>query len=187
MTQAPAIYSIQPISRESAKRHIASMFVGLQSQDKGGLNDALVANYLEAVADIPEWAVEQATEMYRTGKRGNGRFVPMGAELAKCARELVDAKQQDKLEKQRRKHNAMKLSHQISERKRLDDFHAGKTDDSRNRVRELLEKTKTKLTADQEAMAYQSTQPEILTRTHKRFAPQARASLLKSLSQQGGQ
>ena len=178
------IYSMQPISEDAAKKHIASMFVGLQSQDKGGLNAALVANYLEAVQDIPEWAVEQATEMYRTGKRGNGRFVPMGAELAKCARELIEAREDRKRHQARMAGQAAQLKSQIAEQQRLKDFHSRKTDESRARVQSLLEKTKQNITSQDDVSMHESTTPEITRRTHKRFAEQGRKNLLKVLETQ---
>lgn len=183
-----ANYSLQKsdaVDRERAKPLISGLFVNLQSQSKGGLTGAVVAGYLEAVQDVPEWALEQAAEMYRTGKRGNGKFVPMPAELAKCARELVEAKAERERHKQQMKMDTQRIASQIAEQQRLKDFHANKSQDSIQRVKQMREKQKQEW--EREEAEYEASKPQeesISKRTQNRFAAQARASLLKTLEAQ---
>lgn len=183
-----ANYSLQKsdtVDRERAKPLIAGLFVNLQSQSKGGLTGAVVAGYLEAVQDVPEWALEQAAEMYRTGKRGNGKFVPMPAELAKCARELVEAKTERERHKQKMKMDTQRIASQIAEQQRLKDFHAKKSQDSIQRVKQMREKQKQEW--EREAAEYEASKPKeesISKRTQNRFAAQAREALLKTLEAQ---
>lgn len=173
------------VSRDTSKQLIAGLFATLQSQSKGGLTSAVVENYLDAVSEIPEWAVTDAAAMYRTGRRGSGKFVPMAGELAKCALELVEAKKEREAHKASMQSQARKISEQISEQNRLKDFQAQKSPESIKRVGELREKQR--LEWEREAAEFEAAaKPEIsITKiTQNRFAAEGRALLIKTLEAQ---
>jgi|GEM_PF-3826797 len=176
-------YSAQSITRESASKHIASLFVVLHSQNKGGLNDAVAAAYIEAVEDISEWAVAEAANLYRRGLRGNGRFVPQPPEFAQAARELVSQRQGSEVEREAKNRKAEWIAKQIAEQERSKAVLAGITPESRKRVLEKLRATQANIAEAQlqvEAIPPRQKSQSELNR-ESRWKSQARAELLKTL------
>lgn len=176
---------LMAVTKLDAAKCIASLFLSLLSQDKGVFTDADNKLYIDALNGIPAWAVEEATKMYRTGRRGSGKFVPMAGELAKCALELVEAKKDREAHKASMQSQARKISEQISEQNRLKNFQAQKSPESIKRVGELREKQR--LEWEREATEFEAAaKPEIsITKiTQNRFAAEGRALLIKTLEAQ---
>jgi len=180
-----AKYSLQPISTAVASKHIASLFAsGLHSENKGGLSDALVASYLENVEGLPEWAVTEATKLYRKGIRGGGKFVPSPQELANTARELIEADAERERTLQARKAKAARIAEEIAENERYKAIRAGITPESKARVQKMLEKAKAQIAAAKVAVEESEQPPSNLPdmkETHERFKAQARECLIKSM------
>jgi hypothetical protein len=108
----------------------------------------LMTGYLDNLSDLPEWAVLRVIEEYRTGKRGDGRFVPTAAQLAQAATELRNThiREQKRAEAEREY-----FEQERKARQREREFHATITDESRERVL-------AKLKATQEAVSKASTE-----------------------------
>lgn len=165
-----SLSSVDTIPKDTAAKCIASLFAGLHSQDRGGLNKAVLAGYVEAVADCPEWAVAEATRLYRIGVYGNGKFVPQAGELARAARKLVEQKEEQKRHEQEIAQEREAIRQQILELQRERDFHANKTPESKARVAETLKRFKAGLASSEPVPASVGQ----IERCAARFATQGR-------------
>lgn len=144
-------YSLQAqepaVDTTIAAKEIGTLFVNLATENKGELTRAAMAGYLDAVQDVPEWALKQACEEYRTGKRGDGRFVPRAGELAKAARSIVEAQRNLDFDRRRREAERKKVREELDRAQRLKEFEASKTPESRKRVSDMLSEYKRNLAA----------------------------------------
>lgn len=182
LTETKANYSLQTtVDDKSVATILAPLFATLHHENKGSLTNAVLENYLEVLGGLPEWALVQAVDEFRRGIRGNGRFIPMAAELNKAANGLIDAEKDRERRVAERERHAKAIQKQIAENEAFKNRQAGITDESRARVGEKLRATQAAIA---EARLMDSeirkgpTQAEI---THERFKAAGRAATLKSM------
>lgn len=135
MNEIAAAKRFTPCLPERAGALVAGLFAVVLSPKNGAFDKAMASAYVEALSGIPEWAISEAAALFRTGRLGDGKFVPLPGEFGKAARRIADearAREADEVARQR----------EISERERIARFHAGKTIESRRRVAELTIRTK---------------------------------------------
>lgn len=94
-TQITTREQFRPAPVERIALILGRMFLTLLSPHGGKIGDAMAAEYVDAIKTEPEWAIAQACEDYRHGKRGDGKFVPFPGEFGKAVREIRAAKAKD--------------------------------------------------------------------------------------------
>ena len=92
--------SFTPAPRDRAARHIAEMFAVLEFRDDE-TRDVVTANFLDAVALLPEWAIAEASRAFRHGEAGGGKFAPKPGEFAIKARQVADRERSRLVNRQR--------------------------------------------------------------------------------------
>lgn len=182
LTETKAEYSLQAaVDDRSVAKILAPLFASLHHEDKGGLNKAVLDNYLDVLGGLPEWALVQAVEEFRRGIRGNGRFVPMAAELNKAALGLIDAEKDRQRRIAERERHAKAIRKQIAENEAFKNRQAGITDESRARVGEKLRATQAAIAEARLMDAETRKGPTQVEITHERFKAAGRAATLKSM------
>jgi len=131
-----------PADDETLVRHLAALFGSLMHEKEGVTTKAVLENYLDVLSDTPEWAVGDACEQYRRGYKGNGRFVPTAAELARTARELVAVREKVEREQLQRDRERAAIKQQFTDNQAFKDRHSGVTPESRARVAAKLAEAK---------------------------------------------
>ena len=174
----------KPADDETLAKLLMSLFGSLQHEQEGATTRAVLGNYLDVLSDIPEWAVEQACALYRRGHKGNGRFVPMAAELAQTARGLIVARETMERERAAYDREAALIAQQIAENERWKRRSAGITPESRARVQQKLEAAKAIIAANQLDDEGDRQGPDIHQATHDKYRHLGREALVKVLKGQ---
>jgi hypothetical protein len=83
--------SLAPCGRERTAALLATIagMASSRSEVDPNMAGALAAQDLEDLQGFPEWALSAATQAYRTGVIGGGKWRPTAGELAKEARRLA--------------------------------------------------------------------------------------------------
>lgn len=84
----PANAKLSPAPRASAAKHLASMFAVMQCPTGGKFTKAVAAQYLDAVAEIPEWIIKKIATEFIDGRRGDGKWAPHPGEFAQVCRAI---------------------------------------------------------------------------------------------------
>lgn len=166
--------TMQPASVSAASLHISKLFAVMMTPNGGDFTKAIAADYAEAVQGIPEWAIAEASDDYRHGRIGNGKFAPTPGELAKEARFRFEAYV-------RREQERRAEARQIAENRERREMLASRTPEQKERVRRAHEMFKSSHAAYLEELAERDSgradlMADMTARMHERFKDDHRRS-----------
>ncbi len=183
-----ANYSLQQTADgKTLAKLIAPLFASLHSQNTGSTTKAVLDNYLDVISDVDPSALGQVVDEYRRGLRGDGRFVPPAAELAKAARSIVEARKAMEREQFQRQKQKEAIAKEIADNERWRMHREGITQESRDRVQARLDEHKARqaeIDLEERNRKSLSDCPSIWEQAAKRFNEEGRQSLLKTLGEQ---